>query len=175
MLKLQGLWEAPSTLQDVPSIHLTPPQTQFINSSAKGEQKKIDFFFLLTSRSVQRQQLQFHDTFSTWFFVLQLHSESLMWLPAADKTFRKTTTSGAILSPAQRRPSPRSAQSIARVFIRNMMCRVGRSSSLRLRLHSNVMESPSPSLLDGFFSLVSAALPPAPRSRTIGLDKSHRT
>lgn len=48
------------------------------------------------------------------------------------KKFHKTTASGASLSPPQRRPPPCSARSIARVFIRNVMCRVRRSSSLRL-------------------------------------------
>lgn len=95
--------------------------------------------------------------------------------PAVDITFRETTPSGTILSPPQRRPPPRSAQSIARVFICNMMCRVGRSSSLRLWLHSNVMEAPSPLSAGWFFSPVSAALPPASRSRTIVLNKSHLT
>lgn len=98
-----------------------------------GKKRRLIFFCSpMTSPSVQRRQLRFQDTFSTCFFFSQLPSESLVRPPAADKIFHKATASGASLSPPQRRPPACSARSIARVFIRNVMCGVGRSSSLRL-------------------------------------------
>lgn len=123
-----------------PNLSIHPPQ----------ENEKDGFFFLLTSRSQRRQQLQFRDTFSIRIFFKHCF-ESIMRPSAADKTFGKTTLSGAMFSPPLRRPPARSAQSITGVFIRNMMCRVGRSSALWLWLHSNVMESPWPLSLDDFF------------------------
>lgn len=126
-----GLWETPSETFPAYISHRLKPNLSIHRPRRK--KKKIDFFCSpMTSPSVQRRQLRFQDTFSTCFFFSQLPSESLVRPPAADKIFHKTTASGASLSPPQRRPPPCSARSIARVFIRNVMCGVGRSSSLRL-------------------------------------------
>lgn len=126
------------------------PIYQFIHQV--GTKEDWFFFFFWHPAACNSSSSDSMALFPPDLFVLQLRSESVMRPPALDIAFPKATASGPMPSPPQRRPPPRSALSIARVFIRNMRCRVGRSSSLRLWLHSNVMESPSPLSAGWFFS-----------------------